>query len=247
MFKTKVNFFVILITFNFGISQIKASKTAIWEPVPKKVDAYNFSKAPSDATILFDGKSFSKWIGQYSNKVPKWKINEDGSMTVINGTGGIKTKESYGSVQLHIEWKTNENTENSEEQNRSNSGVFLQQNYEIQILDSYENPTYVNGQAGSVYKQHIPLVNSSKKPGKWQSYDIIFNAPVFENKNLLKPGYFTVFQNGVLIQNHVEIKGTTTNVGPPSYEPHGKLPLVLQDHPKTPVSFRNIWIRKITN
>ena len=190
--------------------------------------------------------SFSKWIGQYSNKVPKWKINEDGSMTVINGTGGIKTKESYGSVQLHIEWKTNENTENSEEQNRSNSGVFLQQNYEIQILDSYENPTYVNGQAGSVYKQHIPLVNSSKKPGEWQSYDIIFDAPKFDSNGIkVKSGYFTVFHNGILIHNHVEIYGTTENVGAPKNIAHGDGPISLQNHCCSQVSFRNIWVRKL--
>jgi hypothetical protein len=243
MSKFKISFLIFV--FNFGFSQNESLKTEIWEPVPKKIDAYNFNKAPSDAIVLFDGSDFSSWIGQYSNKTPEWKINKDGSMTVINGSGGIKTKKSFGSVQLHIEWKTNETTENYKPQQRSNSGIFLQQNYELQVLDSYENPTYVNGQAGSIYKQHIPLVNSSKKPGLWQSFDIVFNAPVFKNNKLVKPGYFTVFQNGVLIQNNVEIKGTTTNVGPSSYKSHGKLPMVLQDHPKIPVNFRNIWIREL--
>jgi len=240
---------VLLFFFSFFLSfcQNKSKPTEIWKPIPTQIDAYNFSTAPSDAVVLFDGKDFSKWVTQYSNQAPKWKINKDGSMTVVNGTGGIKTKESFGSVQLHIEWKTNENVKNHTQQSRSNSGVFLQQKYEIQILDSYENPTYVNGQAGSVYKQHIPLVNSSKKPGEWQSYDIIFNAPVFDKKNLIKPGHFTVFHNGVLIQNHVEIQGTTTNVGLPKHEPHRNAPLVLQDHCCLPLSFRNIWIRKITN
>ncbi len=139
---------------------------------------------PSDAIVLFDGTDFSKWV-TWGDKEPQWIINDDGSMTVVNGKGSIFTKESFGSVQLHIEWKAGTKAiSKHKDQSRSNSGVFLQRNYEIQILDSYENPTYVNGQAGSVYKQHIPLVNASRKPGDWQSYDIIFNAPVFKNKKL---------------------------------------------------------------
>ena len=168
-------------------------------------------------------------------------------MTVVNGTGGIKTKKPYGSVQLHIEWKTSQASRNKKPQYNSNSGVFLQEKYELQVLDSYENPTFVNGQAGSIYKQYAPLVNSSKKPGEWQSYDIIFNAPKFKNNQLIKPAFFTVFQNGVLIQNHVEVQGSTTNVGLPKYNTHGNLPLVLQDHPSLPLSFRNIWIREIAD
>jgi hypothetical protein len=183
MFKP-ITIFIFLTLYNLNFSQDKSTPTEVWEPIPQKIEAYDFSKPPSDAIMLFDGKDFSNWVTQYSNESPKWKINSDGSMTVVNGTGGIKTKESFGSVQLHIEWKTSEGIRNKKPQYNSNSGVFLQQQYELQVLDSYKNPTYVNGQAGSIYKQYPPLVNSSKKPGKWQSYDIVFNAPVFEKKKI---------------------------------------------------------------
>ena len=236
-------FYIFFLSFSFALSQSKA--TEIWEPTPEKIESFSFSKAPSDAIILFDGTDFSNWV-TWGDKEPQWIINNDGSMTVVNGNGAILTKESFGSVQLHIEWKTDaEGLDKHNNQSRSNSGVFFQQNYEIQILDSYQNPTYVNGQAGSVYKQHIPLKNASKKPGDWQSYDIIFTAPEFKNKILENPGYFTVFHNGVLIQNHVEIKGTTTNVGQPKYSAHGNAPIMLQDHCCIPLSFRNIWLRKL--
>ena len=156
--------------------------------------------------MLFDGTDLSKWKAKWSDKESGWEINDDGSVTVVfDGSGGIETLENFGSVQLHLEWKTSEDTSHKN-QSRSNSGVFLQGRYEIQILDSYDNPTYVNGQAGSVYKQYIPLVNASRKPGEWQSYDIIFEAPEFDSDgNKIKSGYFTVFHNGILIQNHVEI------------------------------------------
>ena len=236
-------FYIFFLSFSFALSQSKA--TEIWEPIPQKIESFSFSKAPSDAIILFDGTDFSNWV-TWGDKEPQWIINNDGSMTVVNGNGAILTKESFGSVQLHIEWKTGaEGLDKHNNQSRSNSGVFFQQNYEIQILDSYQNPTYVNGQAGSVYKQYIPLKNASKKPGDWQSYDIIFTAPEFKNKILENPGYFTVFHNGVLIQNHVEIKGTTTNVGQPKYSAHGNAPIMLQDHCCIPLSFRNIWLRKL--
>ena len=236
-------FYIFFLSFSFALCQSKA--TEIWEPVPEKIESFSFSKAPSDAIILFDGTDFSNWV-TWGDKEPQWIINNDGSMTVVNGNGAILTKESFGSVQLHIEWKTGtEGLDKHTNQSRSNSGVFFQKNYEIQILDSYQNPTYVNGQAGSVYKQYIPLKNASKKPGDWQSYDIIFTAPEFKNKILENPGYFTVFHNGVLIQNHVEIKGTTTNVGQPKYSAHGNAPIMLQDHCCIPLSFRNIWLRKL--
>ena len=154
-------FYLFVLSISFVHSQSKL--TEIWEPVPEKIEAYDFLKAPSDAIILFDGTDFSNWV-TWGNKEPQWIINNDSSMTVVNGKGSIQTKESFGSVQLHIEWKTGtKDLEKHLNQSRSNSGIFFQNNYEIQILDSYNNPTYVNGQAGSVYKQHIPLKNTSWK------------------------------------------------------------------------------------
>ena len=224
----------------------KSKETELWEPVPKEVYSKTDSAPPTDAIILFDGKDLSNWKARWSEKESQWQVNDDGSVTVVfDGTGGIQTKENFGSVQLHIEWKTSEDT-SQKNQSRSNSGVFLQGRYEIQILDNYKAPTYVNGQAGSVYKQHIPLVNASRKPGEWQSYDIIFDAPEFDEEgNNIKPAYFTVFHNGVLIQNHVEVFGTTTNIGEPKYEAHGDGPIYLQNHCCSQVSFRNIWLRKL--
>ena len=239
------HFLLIIFLINASIACSQSEETEIWQPVPKTVYSKTDSTPPSDAIILFDGSDFSNWE-TWGSKKPEWIINDDGSMTVVNGKGSIFSKESFGSVQLHIEWRTGtKDIDKHKNQSRSNSGVFLQKNYEVQILDSYNNPTYVNGQAGSVYKQHIPLVNASRKPGEWQSYDIIFTAPKFINKKLEKPGFFTVFHNGVLIQNHVEIKGTTTNVGNPKYSAHGDAPIMLQDHCCVPLSFRNIWVRKL--
>ena len=229
-------YLTIIFTIFFLACNSQSSKdTEIWEPVPKKVYSKSDSAPPDDAIVLFDGTDLSKWKAKWSDKESGWEINDDGSVTVVfDGSGGIETLENFGSVQLHLEWKTSEDTSHKN-QSRSNSGVFLQGRYEIQILDSYDNPTYVNGQAGSVYKQYIPLVNASRKPGEWQSYDIIFEAPEFDSDgNKIKSGYFTVFHNGILIQNHVEILGTTENVGPPKNIAHG-----------TQNSFRNIWVRKL--
>ena len=241
----KLNVLVLLFT-SFVYSQDKSKLTEVWSPIPAEVYSISDSTAPDDAVVLFDGSDLSKWNAKWSKKKSGWKINEDGSVTVVfDGSGGIETKENFGSVQLHIEWKTSEDTSHKN-QNRSNSGVFLQNRYEIQILDSYKSPTYVNGQAGSVYKQHIPLVNASRKPGEWQSYDIIFDAPKFDSNGIkVKPGYFTVFHNGVLIHNHVEIYGTTENVGAPKNIAHGDGPISLQNHCCSQVSFRNIWVRKL--
>ena len=172
----------LLLTIFFIACKGQSSKdTEIWEPIPNEVYSISDSSAPDDAIVLFDGTDLSKWKAKWSNKESGWQINDDGSVTVVfDGSGGIETLESFGSVQLHIEWKTSEDTSHKN-QSRSNSGVFLQNRYEIQILDSYKSPTYVNGQAGSVYKQYIPLVNASRKPGEWQSYDIIFDAPKFDS------------------------------------------------------------------
>jgi hypothetical protein len=165
-------------------------------------------------------------------------------MTVVAGTGAIHTRRFFGDAQLHIEWRTPSEVR-GEGQERGNSGVFLQQRYEVQVLDSWNNRTYSNGQAASIYKQYIPLVNASRRPGEWQTYDIFFRAPRFAaDSTLERPGYVTVVHNGVLVQDHVELKGITVYRGAPLYLAHGPLPIMLQDH-GNPVSYRNIWLREL--
>jgi hypothetical protein len=206
----------------------------IWAPEPRLVDTGVKDKTPpSDAIILFDGSNLDQWVSTRKDSEIQW-TNEDGVLTVAPKTGSIKTKQHFGDCQLHIEWRTPVVVEEDGGQKRGNSGVYLQSIYEVQVLDSYENRTYSNGQAGSIYKQHIPLVNASRKPGEWQSYDIIFTAPKFNADSLkVAPGRITVLHNGVLIQNNVALI---------SGFPHGKGPIMLQDHSDL-VSFRNIWIR----
>ena len=207
---------------------------------PHVIDA---GPPPSDAIILFDGSDLSLWKSDSDGGPAKWDI-KDGVMTV-NGTGGISTKREFGDCQLHVEWATPAKVE-GDGQGRGNSGIFLQGRYEIQVLDSYENKTYYHGQAGSVYKQHAPLVNASRPPGAWQTYDLIYHAPRFDaDGKVLKPGTVTLLQNGVLVQDHVEIKGPTGPKGMPKYVAHPlKQPLGLQDH-HNPVRYRNIWIREL--
>jgi hypothetical protein len=222
--------------------------TEVWEPVPPVVSV-NANGIPSDAKLLFDGKNLEQWQAAEGGGPAKWRL-VDGAMEVVPKTGDIKTKDSFCDVQLHVEWMTPTNITGDdgkilESQGRSNSGVFLQERYEVQVLDSYENKTYANGQAGSIYKQSIPAVNASRKPGEWQTYDIIFTAPKFDaDKKLTKPGYVTVLHNGVLVQNHFEIQGATAWIGKPVYDAHGCAPIRLQDH-GNPVRFRNIWVRNI--
>lgn len=226
----------------FLFSSQSMGQEPIWEPVPLVITPGNMTSPPSDAIILLDGTNLDEWESTKAGNA-KWKLEDDG-MSVVPGTGSIKTIKSFGNCQLHIEWRSPAVVK-GDSQDRGNSGIFLQGRYELQVLDSYNSKTYVNGQAGSIYKQYIPLVNACRPPGEWQTYDIIFKAPVFkENGDLLSPGYFTVLQNGVLIQNHVELKGNTAHGGKPSYEKHGKLPISLQDHGST-VSYRNIWIREL--
>ena len=226
--------------------------TELWYPEPEVINpGLSFSDPPSDAIVLFDGNSLEKWVHK-DGSPSKWTIN-DGYFTVNPGSGSILTKESFGSCQFHVEFMTPSKII-SKGQGRGNSGVYFMEDpsrsgdtgYEIQVLDSYENRTYSNGQAGSVYKQHIPLVNASRKPGEWQSYDIIFKAPVFsENGKLESPAYVTVFHNGVLIQNNVQIQGYVKFIGYPEYKAHhSRLPIKLQDHGNL-VSYRNIWIRNL--
>ena len=216
--------------------------TEDWSVKPEVITPGKKALAPSDAIVLFDGTDFSNWSGM---KGPvQWKLKGK-AMEVVKGTGIIKTNQSFGSIQLHIEWRTPKKVV-GESQGRGNSGIFLMGLYEVQVLDSYENESYYNGQAGSIYKQHIPLVNACLPPGKWQSYDIVFNAPVFnEDESLKTPGYVTVIHNGVLIQNNVELKGPTMFIGTPEYKFHeSKLPLTLQDH-GNPIQYKNIWVREL--
>jgi hypothetical protein len=217
--------------------------TEVQEPVPQVVTPGDGTAPPSDAIVLFDGSDLSNWVNN-KGEAAKWDV-KDGAMTVVPGTGGIQTKQGFGDVQLHIEWRS-PSVVKGEGQGRGNSGVFLMGRYEIQVLDSYENHTYPNGQAASVYKQHIPLVNATRKPGEWQTYDIIFTAPRFnEQGRVSHPARVTVIHNGVLVQNNIEIWGTTQYIGLPTYTKHeDKLPLGLQDHGDL-VSFRNIWIREL--
>jgi hypothetical protein len=198
---------------------------------------------PSDAIVLFDGEDLSQWKSDKDGGPAKWEI-KDGA-AIVNGTGGISTKQDLGDCQLHIEWATPAIVK-GDGQGRGNSGIFLQGRYEIQILDSYNNKTYYHGQAGAVYKQYAPLVNACRNPGEWQAYDIIYHAPRFDEAGkLLKPGTVTILQNGVLVQDNVEIKGPTSRPGAPKYEAHPlKQPLALQDH-RNPIRFRNIWIREL--
>lgn len=204
---------------------------------PKVIDPGPVGGPPSDAIVLFDGQDLSKW-----DNGDKWLI-QDGVAT--SRGGGITTKESFGDCQLHVEWATPAEVKGSG-QGRGNSGVYMMGKYEIQILDSYDNVTYFDGQAASIYKQYPPLVNACRKPGEWQTYDIIFSAPRFdEEKKLTKPGYVTVLHNGIVVQNHSELKGGTFYDRPPAYEPHPpKGQIHIQDH-GNPVRFRNIWLREL--
>ena len=221
--------------------------TENWNPeVPIIKPGKTISEAPSDALFLFNGDNINKeWMSSKDGREVGWKVSE-GIITVVPGEGDIRTKREFNDFQLHLEWRTPVLVVDSG-MRRGNSGVFLQGIYEVQILDSYKNRTYSNGQAGSIYKQHAPLVNVCKGPGEWQIFDIIYTAPRFRaNGTYFTPPYVTVIQNGVLIQNHIALRGPTRYVGIPEYniKPHGIGPVILQDH-WFPVSFRNIWIREL--
>ena len=217
--------------------------TEVWEPEPAIVIPGHAGGPPADAVVLFDGSDLSAWQGRNGGD-PPWEVT-DGVLTVVPDTGDLVTTQGFGDAQLHLEWRTPAIVR-GRDQDRGNSGVYLMSRYELQVLDSYENRTYSNGQAGSIYKQHIPLVNVSRAPGAWQTYDIIFMAPRFRADGTVeRPATMTVLHNGVLIQNHVKLRGTSVNVGEPEYDAHGpREPLLLQDHDH-PVSYRNIWIREL--
>src|SRR5690242_291420 len=196
--------------------------------------------APSDAILLFDGKDLSQWN---PSRRP-WKL-ENGYFEVVPNAGDLATKQKFGDVQLHIEWAAPVEIRGNS-QNRGNSGIFLQGRYEVQVLDSYQNPTYADGQAGALYGQWPPLANATRKPGEWQSYDIVFEAPKFEGGKLIKPAYATVFLNGVLLHNHKELMGPTVHRQLAQYATQpAEDSLVLQDH-QQPVRYRNIWIRRLS-
>jgi len=218
--------------------------TEIWNPEPRVITPGKTSAdPPSDAIILFDGKDASKWKGNDGGNI-KWKI-ADGAMTVAAGTGQITTRDGFGDCQLHIEWRTPAEVK-GESQGRGNSGIFLMSRYELQVLDSYKNRTYSNGQAASIYKQLPPLVNASRGPGEWQTYDVIFIAPRFNADSTVKSqARITVIHNGVLVQNNAALWGGTQYIGIATYDMHSdKEPIILQDH-GNPVSYRNIWIRPL--
>lgn len=232
----------------------KPEDTEVWQPEPKIVTpGATPTAAPSDAIILFDGKSLDEWVSAQDRSAPaKWTVAA-GILIVDKPSGNIETKRTFKNYQLHIEWKIPENVTGSG-QLRGNSGVFLASTgpgdagYELQVLDSYNNKTYVNGQAASIYKQSIPLANPNRKPGEWQTYDIAWTAPVFNADGTLKsPAYVTVFFNGVLVENHFELKGETRYIGAPFYKAFDGAPIKLQAHgdPSPPISFRNIWVRQL--
>ncbi len=228
--------------------KMEPKETEDWSRKPEVVKPGKRAKAPSDAIVLFDGKkSVDNWIKAGSDGEPiGWKVKCK-SMQVVFKAGGIETKQHFGDCQLHVEWQSPKKDVKAGKKGQGcgNSGIFLMDRYEVQVLNNFDNETYYNGMAGSIYKQHIPLVNPAIKPGKWQSYDIYFTAPRFnENKSLKTPAYVTVVLNGVLVQNHVELQGPTEFIGYPSYKAHGMAPLQLQNH-NNEVKYRNIWIREL--
>ena len=236
-----------------AFSQAKPEDTEFYSPVPPVVTpGEHCGDAPSDAIILFDGKNLDNWKNLKNGTSPaQWKVH-DNIMTVDKSVGDIETKQSFLDYQLHIEYRIPEDITGSG-QARGNSGIFLSKpkgsdGYELQVLDNYNNKTYVNGQAGSIYKQSIPLVNACRKPGEWQTYDVVWTAPRFNDDGTLKsPARVTVFFNGVLVQNNYELKGTTEYIGKPVYIKHGAAPILLQAHgdKSEPISYRNIWVREL--
>ena len=231
----------------------KPEDTEIWKPVPTVVTAGATCGAPpSDALVLFDGKSQDEWVSAQDHTPSKWNIT-DGLLTVAKGTGNIETRRTFKDYQLHLEWRIPATITGSG-QGRGNSGVFLASTgpgvdgFELQILDPWNNPTYTNGMAGSLYKQAIPLVNPGRKPGEWQTYDVVWTAPTFNDDGSLKtPAYATVFFNGVLVENHFELKGQTLYIGKPFYKKYDRAAIKLQAHgdKSEPLSFRNIWVREL--
>src|SRR5476649_498064 len=222
----------------------KPDLTEIWSPVPPKVEpARVMGQPPSDAIILFNGADLGNWESVTGGPA-EWGV-ENGEMVDRPKAGHIQTKQKFGDVQLHVEWMIPVLPPDRKGQDRGNSGVFLQGLYEVQVLDTYDNPTYVNGEAGAIYKQSAPLVNALKPAPNWQAYDIVYYAPRFYNDGTLaEPARVTVFLNGVLVQSNFPIKGPTEYRGIPQYKAHGDAPLMLQAH-NNAVRYRNLWVRKL--
>jgi len=255
----KYNFlFTAILTGSFFVANAqqtaKPEDTEIWQPVPKVVTPGNtFRDAPSDAIVLFDGKNLDQWVlTKDTTSAAKW-IVADNVITVDKSVGDIQTKRKFTDFQLHIEYRIPTNITGSG-QARGNSGIFLAAlpwgagGYELQVLDNYNNKTYVNGQVGSIYKQSIPLANAALPPGKWQTYDVIWTAPRFnEDGSVKSPARVTAFHNGILVQNNFELRGDTPYIGQPAYRKHGPSPIKLQAHgdKSEPISYRNIWVREI--
>ena len=229
--------------------------TEVWEPVPPVVRPGPYTgpaAPPDDALVLFDGTDLSEWVNVQDSTPAGWTVG-NGVVTVDKSVGDIQTRRTFRDYQLHLEWRVPEDV-TGEGQARGNSGVYLAftgdppGGYELQVLDSYQNATYVNGMAGSVYKQHIPLANPTRPPGSWQTYDVIWTAPRFSADGALEsPARITALFNGVLVQNDVVLAGETVFRGAPSYRAHGEAPIMLQAHgdPSPPISFRNIWVRPL--
>jgi hypothetical protein len=229
--------------------KMEPGMSEFWLPQPTVVTPGDIqtNSAPSDAIVLFDGKDLSAWEHAGTKGAAEWIVNGDNTFTVNKKHGDIQTKQLFENFQLHIEWRVPADI-TGRGQGRGNGGIFLQGKYEVQILDSYVNETYSNGQAGSIYKQSRPLANAMRKPGEWNVYDIIYTAPVFKEDGTYRiPPHVTVIHNGVVIQNNTTIIGTTEYIGFPRVEKHGAGPISLQSHgdPSEPISFRNIWIREL--
>jgi hypothetical protein len=225
---------------------MRPEATEFYTPVPPKITPGTQNNLPpSDAIVLFDGSSLNGFVSAKNGSSPAEWLIENGDLVVQKGKGDIQSKQAFGDAQYHLEW-TAPTEIVGEGQGRGNSGFFLMGLYEVQVLDSYESKTYTNGQAGSIYKQHPPLVNPLRPPGEWNYYDIIFKAPRFDKNGMLtSPATVTVLINGVLVQNNVILKGPTEYIGIPNYKAHAEeLPIKLQDH-GNPVRFRNIWVRPL--
>ncbi|MDE6344921.1 MAG: DUF1080 domain-containing protein [Muribaculaceae bacterium] len=228
--------------------KMRPGMSEYWTPQPRVVTPGDIitNSAPSDAIVLFDGKNLDAWKSSRTGEAAEWDVH-DGVVTVNKQKGDIQTKDNFDSFQLHIEWMVPENI-TGKSQGRGNSGVFLQGMYEVQVLDCYDNETYVNGMTGSIYKQKAPMANVMRKPGEWNVYDIIYNSPVFNEDGTYKVHpKVTVIQNGCVIINDYEIQGTTEYIGFPRVVKHGDGPIILQSHgdPSEPISFRNIWLRPL--